>query len=163
MATQARTKTLAELGLTARNGQDAKITGLSVDSREVKEGHLFAALPGTKVHGGEFIQYALRMRAGAVLTDREGAAIAEAELAESDVPLVVVEEPREALAFTAAEVGSAFEQLAVEPARKLPDAVVDGRIAGWVRHGILSRELLGSHRASEVIILLSLHLGVDLR
>ena len=102
MPTQARTKTLAELGLTARNGQDAKITGLSVDSREVKEGHLFAALPGTQVHGGEFIQYAVRMRAGAILTDRDGAAIAEDVLSESGLPVVVVEEPREALAFTAA-------------------------------------------------------------
>lgn len=102
MTTQAVTKTLAELGLTARSGQDAKITGLSVDSRDVKEGHLFAALPGTNVHGGEFIQYALRMRAGAVLTDPEGAAIAAIELDEADVPVVVVEEPREALAFTAA-------------------------------------------------------------
>ena len=102
MTTQAVTKTLAELGLTARSGQDTRITGLSVDSRDVKEGHLFAALPGENVHGGAFIQYALRMRAGAILTDPEGAAIAKEELDESNVPVVVVEEPREALAFTAA-------------------------------------------------------------
>lgn len=102
MQTQVGTKTLAELGLTARNASDVRITGLSVDSRDVENGHLFAALPGTKVHGAEFIQYAIRMQAGAVLTDREGAALAADVLADSGVPLVVVEEPREALAFTAA-------------------------------------------------------------
>ena len=102
MQTQARTKTLAELGLTVKNASGVRVTGLSVDSREVKEGHLFAALPGTKVHGGEFIQYALRMKAGAILTDREGAALASDVLGASDVPVVIAEDPREALAFTAA-------------------------------------------------------------
>ena len=47
-----------------------RITGLSVDSRSVRAGHLFAALPGTALHGGEFIQYALRQGAAAILTDR---------------------------------------------------------------------------------------------
>ena len=102
MQTRAKTKTLAELGLTAKSSGSVRITGLSVDSRDVEPGHLFAALPGTKVHGAEFIQYALRMNAGAILTDREGATLARDVLDGSDVPLVVVEEPREALAFTAA-------------------------------------------------------------
>ena len=39
-------KTLAELGLTARGGREVQITGVAVDSREVAEGFLFAALPG---------------------------------------------------------------------------------------------------------------------
>ncbi len=102
MQTRPKTKTLAELGLTAKNVAGARVTGLSVDSRDVSEGHLFAALPGAKVHGGEFIQYAVRQRAGAVLTDRKGVEIAQDVLAESGVPLIVVEEPREALAFAAA-------------------------------------------------------------
>ncbi|MGI9394491.1 MAG: UDP-N-acetylmuramoyl-L-alanyl-D-glutamate--2,6-diaminopimelate ligase [Boseongicola sp.] len=96
------TKTLVELGLTARNASDVHVTGLAVDSREVKQGHLFFALPGEKVHGAEFIQYAIRMRAGAVLTDREGASLASEFLKDSDIPLVIAEDPREALAFTAA-------------------------------------------------------------
>ena len=95
-------KSLAELGLTAKSGREAQITGLAVDSREVKDGFLFAALPGTKMHGGEFIQYALRMGAGAILTDAEGARIAAAELAASDAALVVAEDPRQALAYAAA-------------------------------------------------------------
>ena len=100
MGTQAKTKLLAELGLTAQNASDVRVTGLSVDSRDVKPGHLFAALPGVKVHGAEFIQYAVRMQAGAILTDPKGAAIAADVIGAT--PLVVVEDPRETLAFTAA-------------------------------------------------------------
>lgn len=98
----ARTKKLSQLALTARGGANPDITGLAVDSREVKDGYLFAALPGTRVHGGEFIQFALRMGASAVLTDAEGAEIAASELAASDTALIVVEDPRQALAGCAA-------------------------------------------------------------
>ena len=94
-------KSLAELGLTARGGAEAQITGLAVDSREVKPGYLFAALPGARVHGAEFIQYALRMQAGAILTDAQGAEIAAKELAASDAALIVAQDPRAALAQTA--------------------------------------------------------------
>jgi len=101
-AAQVQARRLSELGLTARGGRDPVITGLSVDSREVKEGHLFAALPGSRVHGGEFIQYALRMGAAAILTDAEGARIAAGELAGSRAALIVTDDPRQMLAFTAA-------------------------------------------------------------
>ncbi len=102
MADTTMKKTLADLGLTANGGGEAQITGLSVDSRTVKPGHLFAALPGARVHGGEFIQYALRMQAGAILTDPEGARLAADELAASNAALVVVEDPRMALAYAGA-------------------------------------------------------------
>jgi UDP-N-acetylmuramoyl-L-alanyl-D-glutamate--2,6-diaminopimelate ligase len=78
------------------------VTGLALDSRKVTRGGLFAGLPGSRVHGGEFIQYALRMGAGAVLTDRAGAEFAAEELAGSDAALVVVEDARAALAHAAA-------------------------------------------------------------
>jgi len=95
-------KSLADLGLTAQGGQRAEITGLAVDSREVRAGFLFAALPGTRVHGGEFIDYALRMGAGAILTDAEGARIAREALGRHGAALVLAEDPRQALAFAAA-------------------------------------------------------------
>jgi len=37
--------TLAALGLATLSGRDVEITGLTVDSREVKQGMLFAPLP----------------------------------------------------------------------------------------------------------------------
>ena len=100
MAAQA--KTVSDLSLTALQGKNPEITGLAVDSRDVKDGFLFAALPGTQVHGATFIQFALRMGAAAVMTDAEGARIAEAELAASDAALIICEDPRQALAYTAA-------------------------------------------------------------
>jgi UDP-N-acetylmuramoyl-L-alanyl-D-glutamate--2,6-diaminopimelate ligase len=98
----ADTKLLSQLGLTPRRGADVAITGLSLDSRAVRPGHLFAALPGSRVHGGNFIQYALRMQAGAILTDPEGAALAAAELEGSDAAVIVVEDPRAAFSHAAA-------------------------------------------------------------
>ena len=103
MTEPAPVKSLAALGLTAQGGGDAEVLGLSVDSRKTRPGHLFAALPGSKIHGAEFIQYALRMGAVAVLTDPEGARLAFDVLEEDpDVALVVTEDPRAALAYAAA-------------------------------------------------------------
>ena len=68
-----KTATLDELGLTAKGGVPARITGLSVDSRHVEKGNLFAALPGTRVHGGKFIPQVLEAGAAAILTDADGA------------------------------------------------------------------------------------------
>ncbi len=97
-----RAMRLSLLGLRGDKGRDPEVTGLAIDSRQVRPGNLFAALPGSSVHGGEFIQYALRQGAGAILTDRKGAEIAAAELAGSDAVLVLAEDPRAALAGAAA-------------------------------------------------------------
>lgn len=93
---------LAALGLTARGGADALVRGLAVDSRAVHEGYLFAALPGAATHGAAFVGAALRQGAVAVLTDAEGARLAQAELDGSPAALVVAEDVRAALAWTAA-------------------------------------------------------------
>ena len=74
-----RAKRLSLLGLRGDKGRDPEVTGIAVDSRQIRPGFLFAALPGSAQHGGEFIQYALRQGAVAVLTDRKGAEIAAAE------------------------------------------------------------------------------------
>ncbi|ARE40049.1 UDP-N-acetylmuramoylalanyl-D-glutamate--2,6- diaminopimelate ligase [Rhodovulum sp. P5] len=97
-----RRASLADLGLRAKGGREASITGLALDSREVKPGFLFAAFPGSRVHGAEFIQFALRMDAAAILTDAEGARIAADVLAESDVAVILSEDPRAAFAGAAA-------------------------------------------------------------
>ena len=102
MGTRAEGKRLSELGLAASGQRDVRVTGLAVDSRDVRDGFLFAALPGSRTHGGEFIQYALRMGAGAILTDREGAKIAADEIAEAGVPVVLADDPRQALSYAAA-------------------------------------------------------------
>lgn len=102
MSDRAGTSSLAALGLTAQGGREARITGLAVDSRQVRPGHLFAALPGVNVHGAEFVAYAVQMQAGAVMTDKSGAARAQEALEGTAIPLVVTEDARQALAFAAA-------------------------------------------------------------
>ena len=93
---------LAELGLTAKAGRDARVTGLAVDSRQVRAGFLFAALPGSAVHGASYIATALQAGAGAILTDQAGAALAADVLAASPAALIVAVDAREALAGAAA-------------------------------------------------------------
>ncbi len=93
---------LSDLGLTAKAGAQAQITGLTLDSRAVQPGFLFAALPGARVHGAEFIQYAVRMQAGAILTDAAGARLAAEALRDYAGALVVAEDARAALAGAAA-------------------------------------------------------------
>jgi UDP-N-acetylmuramoyl-L-alanyl-D-glutamate--2,6-diaminopimelate ligase len=54
------------------------------------------------VHGAEFVPYALRMGAKAILTDARGAEIAEALAGPLAVPVLVSDDPRRALAIAAA-------------------------------------------------------------
>jgi len=98
----ARATRLSDLGLTARAGRDPALSGVTADSRAVRAGMLFAALPGSSVHGAKFIAAALDQGAAAILTDAEGARLAAEALAETDVALVVAEDPRAALACAAA-------------------------------------------------------------
>jgi UDP-N-acetylmuramoyl-L-alanyl-D-glutamate--2,6-diaminopimelate ligase len=51
----------------AASAADPDIAGITADSRAVQNGYLFAALPGTKVHGNSFIADAVKRGAIAVL------------------------------------------------------------------------------------------------
>lgn len=97
-----RPKTLSDLGLTARAGRNPQITGLVVDSRLVQSGNLFAALPGSAVHGANYVPQVLAAGAVAILTDGAGAAQAAEALAGSTAALIVADDPREVLARAAA-------------------------------------------------------------
>jgi UDP-N-acetylmuramoyl-L-alanyl-D-glutamate--2,6-diaminopimelate ligase len=86
--------------LTAPNG-DPDIRGLTADSRAVEPGFLFAALPGTKVHGKVFIADAVKRGAVAVLID-DLQALAALHREYPGVPVVVDPNPRRRLAQMAA-------------------------------------------------------------
>jgi UDP-N-acetylmuramoyl-L-alanyl-D-glutamate--2,6-diaminopimelate ligase len=73
------------------------ITGLSADSRGVKPGFLFVAVPGTKADGAAFIPQAIAAGAVAVLAERPPAQLAEG------IALVLVPDVRRALALAAAK------------------------------------------------------------
>jgi UDP-N-acetylmuramoyl-L-alanyl-D-glutamate--2,6-diaminopimelate ligase len=86
------------------------VTGVTLDSRAIRPGDLYAALPGAHVHGARFVAAAVGLGAVAVLTDPAGAALIA--LDETTVPVLVVPEPRAALGEVAALVyGSASRAL----------------------------------------------------
>ncbi len=87
-------RSLADLGLTAQGGREARVEGLASDSREARPGVLFAALPGSATHGAAHARSAVERGAVAVLTDAEGAGLAGG----LGVPLVVAEDARAAFA-----------------------------------------------------------------
>lgn len=97
----AQAKSLADLGLTTVAARDVMVTDICVDSRAVTPGALFAAMPGSTVHGAEYVEIALEKGAAAILTDAQGASFAADVLAARDVPCVVVEDPRGVLAQAA--------------------------------------------------------------
>jgi len=89
-------------GLTTRGDLgSAEVTGISLSSQRIRPGDLYAALPGARVHGIEFVETAVGAGAVAVLTDPAGAAHAKADCG---VPLLVVENPRTLLGRLAARV-----------------------------------------------------------
>ena len=97
---RAQARPLSSLGLNARGLVNPQIRGLAVDSRDVKDGYLFAALPGARVHGAAFISDAVQMGAAVVLTDAKGTEIAADAM--KNVAVVIADAPREALSRAAA-------------------------------------------------------------
>ena len=76
---------------------DREVAGLTADSRAVLPGWLFAALPGDKVDGRDFIPSAVEHGAAAILTTDD------AELsAAGDTPILRSDNPRRMLALMAA-------------------------------------------------------------
>ncbi len=66
------------------------VSGVTLDSRAVRPGDLYAALPGARAHGAAYCDDAVAAGAVAVLTDPDG----RAKAAASGVPVFVVADPR---------------------------------------------------------------------
>lgn len=66
------------------------VTGITLDSRAVQPGDIFAALPGALTHGASYSAQAASRGAAAVFTDPAGRADAEA----TGLAVIVVENPR---------------------------------------------------------------------
>ncbi|MBM7170692.1 UDP-N-acetylmuramoyl-L-alanyl-D-glutamate--2,6-diaminopimelate ligase [Streptomyces sp. G44] len=79
---------------------DAEITGITHDSRAVRPGDIYAALPGARMHGADFVAQAADLGAAAILTDPTGAERAAA----TGLPVLVVDSPRDEMGELAATV-----------------------------------------------------------
>ncbi len=77
-----------------------EITGITHDSRAVRPGDLYAALPGARLHGADFVAQAAGLGAAAVLTDPSGAERAAA----TGLPVLVVDDPRARMGELAATI-----------------------------------------------------------
>ena len=83
-----RLSELAEVTGGTLRGADATVTGVSSDSREVREGDLFVAISGEQADGHEFLEDAAGRGAAGALVARE---------VRSRLPTVVVDDPVTAL------------------------------------------------------------------
>jgi UDP-N-acetylmuramoyl-L-alanyl-D-glutamate--2,6-diaminopimelate ligase len=70
-----------------------ELSGVTLDSRSVQPGDLYAALPGARAHGASYSEQAVASGAVAILTDPDGRDVA----ARTGVPVFVVSNPRERL------------------------------------------------------------------
>ena len=91
-----------QLGATApvTSANTAEVTGITHDSRAVRPGDLYAALPGARLHGADFVTQAAGLGAVAVLTDPTGAERA----AVTGLPVLVVDDPRARMGELAATI-----------------------------------------------------------
>ena len=76
------------------------LSGLAHDSRRVRPGDLYAALPGSNTHGAAHGRSALAAGAAAILTDPEGGRILQPH--DPPTPVLVVPKPRDVLGPLAA-------------------------------------------------------------
>ena len=81
-------------------GPSAQVTGITNRSGEVRPGDLYVALPGSRVHGGQFVAEALAAGAVAILTDPAGSELA----GDLDVPVLVCDDVRQQVGHVAAAV-----------------------------------------------------------
>lgn len=104
-------RTLADLFAAARLRPDiplgdvtASVTGVTLDSRDVRAGDLFCALGGERVHGATFATAAVAAGARALLTDPDGADACVTAAAGTAVVVAVVPDPRRVVGPLAAAV-----------------------------------------------------------
>jgi UDP-N-acetylmuramoyl-L-alanyl-D-glutamate--2,6-diaminopimelate ligase len=90
----------AELGLAVHAPDPVAVTGVTLRAADVLPGDLFAALPGSRAHGADFVAAALDAGAAAVLTDPAGAG----RPGLAGVPVLVHERPRDVVGPVAARV-----------------------------------------------------------
>jgi UDP-N-acetylmuramoyl-L-alanyl-D-glutamate--2,6-diaminopimelate ligase len=73
--------------------EPGRLCGVTLDSRAVRPGDLYAALPGARTHGAMYAEQAVTAGAIAILTDPDG----RDKAARSGVPVFVVSSPRDRL------------------------------------------------------------------
>jgi len=91
--------------LTLAGDPDTVVTGLSLSSQRVLDEDLYAALPGSRVHGIEYVEDAVASGAVAILTDQEGVdRVRPNAPVLAGIPVLVAADPRRLLGRLAARI-----------------------------------------------------------
>ena len=123
-------------------------SGVGLDSRQVRPGWLYVALPGVHTHGARFAAQAVARGAVAILTDADGAALA----GDPGVPVIVVADPRVAMAQAAAAVHG-------DPSRRLTMLGVTGTAGKTSTVALLAAGLIAAGQEVGTIGTLGFSLG----
>jgi UDP-N-acetylmuramoyl-L-alanyl-D-glutamate--2,6-diaminopimelate ligase len=129
-----------------------EVRGIAHDSREVRDGELFVALHGLQTDGAAYVSEAIARGAVAVCLDRDSAA----GLERTGVPLVLVDDPRAALAELSAEVFG-------HPARELRLIGITGTLGKTSTAALLQAALVPSSEGSGVGVVGSLGANIARR
>ncbi|MFT4201997.1 Mur ligase family protein, partial [Gordonia sp. (in: high G+C Gram-positive bacteria)] len=87
------------------DGADVEVSGVTLRAQQAHPGDLFAALPGARAHGAQFVADAVDGGATAVLTDPAGAELVAAALPADRRPALIVHpDPRSVLGAVSSSV-----------------------------------------------------------
>ncbi|WP_370412005.1 UDP-N-acetylmuramoyl-L-alanyl-D-glutamate--2,6-diaminopimelate ligase [Streptomyces fradiae] len=117
-------------------GRGVEVSGITHDSRAVRPGDVYAALPGARAHGADFVAQAAGLGAAAVLTDPAGADRAAA----TGLPVLAVDNPRGRMGELAAEIygrpGEGLLQIGITgtSGKTTTAYLVEGGLRGAGRH-----------------------------
>ncbi len=141
------------------------VTGVSLSSRTVRPGDLYAALPGQRAHGADYLPQALAAGAVAVLTDQEGQRRGAAAMGATTggaptgdaptgggVPMLVVPDPRAVLGELAAWIYG-------EPGRAMVTFGVTGTNGKTTTTFLLDAALRAAGRTTGLIGTIEIRVG----
>lgn len=164
-----QTMTLSELlaGLVELAPQmDREITGLNLDSRQIKEGELFCALAGTQADGSQYIRDAIKRGAAAVLVDADATSTEQ----QIGVPCIAIPSLRIKLGSIAARfyaepsaqmsmIGITGTNGKTSVSRFLAQTMSDEApcgVIGTLGNGLLGAETVASHTTPDAVSLQAL-------
>ena len=132
-------------------GPPESLTGVTLDSRSVLPGDLYAALPGFTTHGARFAAMARDAGAAAILTDPQGAGLV-ADAGVSDVPVLVVDDPR-------GRLGEVSDWLYGHPSQALATTGITGTNGKTTTSYLLDAALRLDGRPTGVVGTVAVQLG----
>jgi UDP-N-acetylmuramoyl-L-alanyl-D-glutamate--2,6-diaminopimelate ligase len=81
-----------------------EVSGISMNTGDLRTGDLFVAMPGLKTHGAQFAEKAIDLGCRAIVTDAKGLESLTQNSLQNRVPVVLLEAPRRHLGRMAAYV-----------------------------------------------------------